>query len=333
MKKLFILVVLVTSTVFMKAQVNPTTDEEKNMKTLAKADSGWTIKGSVNIGTTFTYFSQWAAGGINSVGINGLFNPTANYRNGKTAWDNSLLIGYGMLRQGFDKSIPWIKTDDRLDLTSKFGRQINEKLYYAALFNFNTQFSPGFAPGANGLPDRTAKISDLLAPARMLFSLGLDYKPNGDLSVFISPITYRAIIVNNQNLADAGAFGVEKATYDTLGNKLTDGANIRSEVGAYMRVNYSKKFNDNVSLTSKLELFSNYLENPQNVDINFENVLATKLGKYLSLTVSAQWIYDDNTIITKQKDVEVAGTTVKVPYASKGLQFKGVTSIGFSWNF
>jgi hypothetical protein len=333
MKKLLFLSILVAFSHASNAQINPTLDEEKNMKTLAKADSGWTIKGSMNIGTTFTYFSQWAAGGINSVGINGVFNPSANYRMGKNAWDNTLFIGYGMLRQGFDKSVPWIKTDDRLDLTSKYGRQINDKLFYAALFNFNTQFSPGFATGGNGLPDRSAKISDLLAPARVLFSLGLDYKPNSDLSIFLSPITYRAIIVNNQNLADAGAFGVEKATYDSLGVKLTDGAKIRSEVGAYMRINYVKKFNDNVSLSSKLELFSNYLENPQNVDLNFENILAAKLGKYFSLTLSAQWIYDDNTIVTKQKDVDLNGETVKVPYASKGMQFKGVTAIGFSWNF
>jgi hypothetical protein len=314
------------------AQVNPTSDEEKNMKSLAVADSGWTIKGSLNLGTTFSYFSQWAAGGINSVGINAMAQPSANYRKGKNAWDNNLILGYGLLRQGFDSSIPWIKTDDRIDLTSKYGRGINEKLFYAALLNFNTQFSPGFSPGANGLPDRTKKISDLLAPARLLVALGLDYKPNADLSIFFSPITYRGIIVMNQNLADAGAFGVKAATYDSLGNKLTDGETLRNEVGAYFRANYNKKLNDNVNFTSKLELFSNYLENAQNVDVNFENILACKLGKYFALTISAQWIYDDNTVVTKNKTVDIAGENVTVPYLSKGVQFKGVTSIGFTYN-
>ncbi len=316
------------------AQPIPTADEEKNMKTLAEADSGWTVKGSVNIGTTMSYFSQWAAGGINSVGLNGMMSPTANYRKGNIAWDNNLIVGYGMVKQGFERGTPWIKTDDRFDLTSKLGKKINDKLFYAALLNLATQFSPGFAPGTGGLPDRSAKISDVLAPARVLFSLGLDYKPNNDLSVFVSPITYRGIFVFNQNLADAGAFGVEKATYDTLGNRITAGANIRTEVGAYLRVNYIKKFNDNVNLTSKLELFTNYLEKPQNVDVNFENMLACKLGKYFALTISAQLIYDDNTNVTKHKNVvDDAGVTVSTPYASKGVQFKGVTAIGFTYNF
>lgn len=329
---LILALMLMTTTTF--AQINPTAAEEKNMKTLA-ADTatGWTRKGGINLGTTFTYFSQWASGGINSVGFNGGLNYAANYRKGKDAWDNTLIIGYGLLRQGFDKTIPWIKTDDRFDFTSKYGRQINEKIFYAALLNFNTQFSPGFAPGANGLPDRTVKISDFMAPARLLLSIGADYKPNADLSIFVSPITYRGIFVYNQNLADQGAFGVEKATYDLNGARLTAGKNIRNEVGAYIRINYAKKLNENVNFTSKLELFSNYLENPQNIDINFENLLAVKLGKYFALNVSAQWIYDDNTVVSKTKDVEVEGATVKVPYASKGVQFKGVTSLGFTYNF
>lgn len=138
---LILALMLMTTTTF--AQINPTAAEEKNMKTLA-ADTatGWTRKGGINLGTTFTYFSQWASGGINSVGFNGGLNYAANYRKGKDAWDNTLIIGYGLLRQGFDKTIPWIKTDDRFDFTSKYGRQINEKIFYAALLNFNTQFSP-----------------------------------------------------------------------------------------------------------------------------------------------------------------------------------------------
>jgi len=316
------------------AQTNPTADEEKNMKALAPVEGeGWKRKGSINMGSTFTYFSQWAAGGINSLGLNGGLNYEANYRKDKNAWDNTLIVGYGLLKQGFERSVPWIKTDDRFDFTSKYGRKINDKLFYAGLLNFNTQFSPGFAPAANGLPNRAAKISDFLAPARLLLSLGVDYKPTADISIFASPLTYRGIFVYNQNLADQGAFGVERATYDDLGNRLTAGENIRNEVGAYIRVNYSKKLNENANFTSRLELFSNYLDKAQNIDINFENLLAVKLGKYFALNVGAQWVYDDNTVVTKTKDVEVEGVTVQTPYASKGFQFRGLTSLGFTYNF
>jgi hypothetical protein len=329
MKKiLFSLLMVGSMATASKAQTNPTSDEEKSMKTLAAvADTGWTRKGSVNAGATLSIFNQWAGGGINSIGLNGLGNYQANYRKGKHAWDNTFLVGYGLLNQGL-KSQNWIKTDDRLDITSKYGRPINEKLFYAALGNFQTQFSPGYAAGSNNLPDKSKLISDIFAPARLLLALGLDYKPNSDLSIFFSPITYRGIYVFNQRLADAGAFGVTPAVSDALGNIVTNGENIRTEIGAYLRINYSKKLNENVNFTSKLELFSNYLDKPQNVDLNWENILAVKLGKYFNLTLGAQFIYDDNTIITKQSTT-VDGAT----YAGKGLQFKGVTSLGFAYNF
>lgn len=331
MKKIFT-IAFVAASLSTFAQSNPTSAEETNMKTLAATkDTGWVKSGLVNIGATGTMFNQWAAGGINSVGINGLFNGQANYRKGKNAWDNNLLIGYGMLRQGFESNIPWVKTDDRIDFTSKYGRPINAKLNYAALLNLNSQFSPGFAPGANGLPNRAAKISDFLAPARILFAVGLDYKPKPTISVFFSPVTYRGIYVGNQNLANAGAFGVEKAVYDLEGNLVTPGANIRNEMGAYLRVNHSQKFlSDKLSWINKLELFSNYLDKPQNVDLNFESIAAYKVTKNIGISLSLQLIYDDNTQLVKEEIVE---NGVARPNVGPGLQSKYVMNVGFTRTF
>lgn len=323
------------------AQVNPTADEEKNMKSLATADSGWTMKGGITVGITGSYFNQWAAGGINSLGINGILNYGINYRKGKNAWDNTIIAAYGLLNQGFTSRESWIKTDDRLDLTSKYGRSINSKLFYAALVNFNTQFAPGYAPGGNGLPDRKNMISNLLAPARVLVSLGLDYKPNADLSVFFSPITYRGIYVMDDLLAAKGAFGVKagEVGFDTLSDGsikeivVKSGESARHEVGAYMRVNYAKKFNDNATLTSKLELFSNYLDKAQNVDLAWETILAVKLFKNVTFTTSVNFLYDDNTTIVKTRNVEEVIDNVtytrKENYNSKGLQTRVISTLGF----
>lgn len=327
------------------AQVNPTSDEEKAMKALAAADSGWSGKGSITVGVTGSYFNQWAAGGINSVGINSLLNYGLNYRKGKNAWDNTFIAAFGMMNQGFTTKASWIKTDDRLDITSKYGRNITQNMFLAGLLNFNTQFAKGYAPGSNGLPDRTKVISNLAAPARLLASVGLDYKPNGDISVFFSPITYRGIYVMDELLAAQGAFGVEKGEIriDTLEDgSLKEvitkaGASARHEVGAYLRVNYAKKFTDNLNLSSKLELFSNYLDKPQNIDLAWETILAWKLGKYFSITTSVNLLYDDNTTIVKTKETsETIGDvtfTRKENYNSKGLQTRIISSLGLSYNF
>lgn len=346
MKRNFIMLAIAIFPCLLSAQVSPTADEEKNMKTLAAAaDTGWSRAGTISVGVTGAYFNQWAAGGINSVGINGLLNYGANYRDGKNAWDNTLIVAYGMLNQGFTTSDSWVKTDDRFDFTSKYGRPIKENLYYAALLNFNTQFAPGYAPGSNGLPNRDAKISNFLAPARLLLALGLDYKPKPELSVFFSPATYRGIYVFDELLAAQGAFGVEKGAVTTLvdGDQITyridtAGATARHEVGAYLRVNYAKKFTENFNLTSKLELFSNYLDKPGNIDLAWETIAAWKLGKYFSVTTSVNFLYDDNTNVTKSvvEDIDNGdGTTTSTTrtYLSKGLQTRIVSTLGLTYNF
>ncbi len=333
------------------AQNNPTADEEKAMKALAAADSGWTKKGGITIGITGSYFNLWAAGGINSGGINGLLNYGMNYRSGKHAWDNSLIVAYGMLNQGFTTSDSWVKTDDRFDFTSKYGRPINQKLFYAALLNFNTQFSAGYAPRGDGRPDRNAIISNFAAPARLLLSLGLDYKPNADISIFFSPATYRGIFVTDDLLAAQGAFGVEPGVIaiDSVTSKpyvRIAGATSRHEVGAYLRINYAKKFSDNFNLTSKLELFSNYLESPQNIDLAWETIGAWKIGKYFSFTTSLNFLYDDNTNVSKTglrddlddvtgQPIIVNGSPLKEKYvfASKGLQTRIISTLGLTYNF
>jgi len=324
------------------SQANPTADEEKNMKVLAETPEGWTKKGTINLGGTLSLFSNWAAGGINSLGANALLDYRANYRKGKNAWDNQFFLAYGTLNQGFATSQSWVKTDDRIDITSKYGRKFEDKLYYAALLNFQTQFYQGFATDADGRLDRTKRISNLMAPGRLLFSLGVDYKPNADLSIFVSPITYRGIFVLDQYLADQGAFGVKnQVVLDSAGVAhpiAGSGEHIRTEVGAYLRINYAHKFNDNLSYTSTFELFSNYLEKPENVDLNWQNLVAWKVGKYFAFTFMVQLLYDDNTTIYKLVKVDDPtsddpAVTMRVQSPSKGLQIRSLTTVGLTYNF
>ncbi|MFY8136811.1 MAG: DUF3078 domain-containing protein [Flavobacteriales bacterium] len=310
------------------AQSAPTADEEKAMKSLAapKDSTKWSTGTTIGFNNTFTYLSQWAAGGNNSISTTGLLSTYKNYRNGKNAWDNSLDMAYGILLQGLDSRA--IKTDDKLDVTSKYGRQASKKWFYAALLNFKTQFAPGYSPLANGIPDYNRKISDLMAPGWTLFSLGMDYKPNDKLTAFISPVTYRGIFVLDQDLADAGAFGV-KRQFETDGITVIKGSgeNLRSEMGAYARVQYTTDVIENVNLKSKIELFSNYIDNPQNVDISWENLISMKINKWMTTTIFTHLIYDDNTQIVKETD-ELTGAATNV---GPGVQFKSIIGIGLSW--
>lgn len=270
----------------------------------------WKNSGIFSLNAAQSSFSNWSAGGQNSIALNGLVNLTANYKKNKSAWDNTFDFGYGMLQRdnGEDKKT-WIKTDDKINITSKYGYQASKVWYYTALFNFKTQFTEGY----NYLnASEKVKISDFMAPGYLLFSLGMDYKPNDNLSVFISPVTMKSTIVNDKELYEAGAFGVDP------------GKKLRNEFGAYINAQYKKdEIVKNVNFSTKLDLFTNYLNNPQNIDVNWETLFVLKVNKFISATVSTNLIYDDDTDY-----IDSEGTNL-----GPKVQFKEVIGVGFTYKF
>ncbi|MCF6366081.1 MAG: hypothetical protein L3J35_07750 [Bacteroidales bacterium] len=178
--------------------------------------------------------------------------------------------------------------------------------------NFKTQFEDGY-----NYPDDSSVISSFLAPGYLLVAAGIDYKPNKNMSVFFAPLTSKTTIVNNQVLADAGAFGAEP------------GKNIRNEFGGYLKVAYTKDIATNINLNTKIDLFSNYLNNPQNIDINWEVLISMKVNKYISANISTQFIYDDD---IKFQIVDETGMPVFGKFGPRP-QFKELLGVGFTFKF
>ncbi|HET6993027.1 MAG TPA: DUF481 domain-containing protein, partial [Bacteroidia bacterium] len=158
--------------------------------------------------------------------------------------------------------------------------------------------------------------------------IGLDYKPNDKFSFFTAPLTGKTTFVLNQQLADAGAFGVTKAEYDTAGNKIKDGAHIRNEFGGYVRVQYKSDIMKNVTLKARCEFFTNYLKNPQNIDVNAEVLLTMKVNKYISASLNMQGIYDDDVKIAIDKNHDGI-----IDAIGPRFQFRQVLGVGFSAKF
>lgn len=331
----FLLTSLILTPVLVWAQpvLNPISQEEGTMKTLAPIqDTGWYFKMSSSINTTQTYLKNWAAGGNSSFNVTGIFNSVVLYRKNKRAWDNAVNLSYG--RSIVDFSIPSIKTEDRFDFSSKYGQQASKNWYYSVLLSVRSQVAPGYTTLPSGLPDYTkGKVSDLFAPAYAVGALGMDYKPKKGVSAFFAPLTYRATFVMNSDLANAGQYGVTPAVRDTNGDIITPGKKRRNEIGGYIRLNYTNVILENVNWTSKLELFSNYTKNPENVDINWENNFNMKVNKYLSVTVSTQLIYDDDIRIIKSPELTDETGVYHPADIGPGLQFKELMAIGFTYTF
>lgn len=292
------------------------TEAEKTLRA-ATADTtqGWKKGGIFGMNFSQTSLTNWSAGGQNSMAINGIFSAHANYKKGKSVWDNSLDVGYGLLKQG--KSGSYMKTDDKIDFMSKYGREAFKNFYSAALFNFKTQMAPGY-----NYPNDSVKISNFFAPAYILGALGMDYKPNGYFSAFFAPVTAKFTFVNDTALSNHGAFGV------------TPGEKVKSEIGGYLRIIYSR--NDfkseilkNVSFTTKIDLFSNYLEKPQNIDVSWETLISMKVNKFLTVNFNTHLLYDDNMKIKVDRNND--GIPDANPAAK--LQFKEILGVGFSYKF
>jgi hypothetical protein len=311
MSKIKTIIAIILFACFFYSAHSQVLDAEKTLKTQSTdTTKGWKKGGIVGLNLSQTSLTNWAAGGQNSLATNGLLSIFANFKKGKNAWDNSLDLGYGILKQQGAKFVK--KTDDKIDLLSKYGREAFKNFYYAALLNFKTQMDVGY----NYPTDTTRiKISNRFAPAYIVGALGIDYKPNSYLSIFAAPLTGKVTIVTDQVLYDAGAFGVDK------------GKKTKSEFGGYMRMIYSKndfksEFMKNVSFTTKIDLFSNYLKDPQNIVVNWETQIALKINKYISVNLNTQLIYDDKIKIADKNNV-----------SKPRIQFKEILGVGFSYKF
>ncbi len=294
------------------------TDAEKKVRAInTDTVMGWKKGGVFAVNLAQTSLTNWVAGGQNSLAVNGIFSLFANYKQGKSSWDNSLDLGYGLLKQG--KDADFLKTDDKIDFSSKYGREAFRNFNYAAFLNFKTQMSPGYK-----YPDTENKISDFFAPAYLLMALGLDYKPSQYFSAFIAPLTGKFTFVSDQILSDAGAFGV------------TPGQTSRGEIGGYIRAIYTREdfkneFLKNVAFTTKIDLFSNYRDNPQNIDVSWETLIVLKVNKFISVNFNTVLLYDDNIKVPVDRNGNGIFESTEAP--GPRTQFKEILGVGFSYKF
>lgn len=279
-------------------------------------DSAWVFSG--NLAATFNQvaLTHWVAGGENTLGGQATALLDLKYAKRKNLWQNTLELGYGVMKQG-EQGI--IKNLDKIDFASQFGYQATKAWYYSALLGVKTQFSAGYK-----YPDRDHPISDFAAPLYVQFSLGADFKPDDHFSAMLSPATARLTYVRDPELANAGAFGVKAAVYDPVSGAIVkSGEKMRFELGGYIKLGYKNSFFKNMlGLTTKLELFSNYLEKPQNIDVNYDLLLDFKLTSVLTARAQLTLIYDDD-----QKLPDKTGKLV--PY----LQIRQMFGLGLAYRF
>lgn len=280
-------------------------------------DTTWQFGGLVGLNLSQSTYSNWAAGGENSLSYTALFNAFSIYTKDKSRWSSTLDLAYGQSRIG--DGGPFRKIDDRIEFNTKYGYELSEEFFLTALLNFRTQFDKGY-----NLPNDSVHFSEFMSPGYLTLALGLDYIPNDNFSAMLSPVSTKMTFVTNQRMADDGDFGVEPAEYNDEGAKIQDGENFRFEFGATFIARYNNSFaNESIMFSTKLQLFSNYLEKPENIDVNWEGLLSFKINDFLNASIAAQVIYDDDIRITEVEDGEIR--------TGPRTQYRQVLSIGLAY--
>jgi hypothetical protein len=310
MKKLTLLILMAVFSVTVIGQEIQKVAKAKDEVLAITGDTvkHWFINGSGNLAFSQAAFSNWAAGGENSIGLNAFVNLKANYKMGRHAWGNTVDLGYGFQLQGNEGDQRFTKTNDKVELTSAYGYQlkVDSKWLLTVLVNFRTQFAEGF-----NYPDDSTVISKFMSPGYLIAGIGITYAPVKWFYVYLSPCSGRFTFVLDQALADSGAFGVER------------GKNIRGEFGPYLRADMNKDIAKNINLSTTLELFTDYLKDFGNIDVNWSLRLTMNVNKWLAASIATQLIYDNDILI------KTAPTSEAIPHT----QFKEILGIGLTYKF
>jgi len=292
---------LLLSSVAVFAQEDQTNDGVAQDPTAAPTEEApaprWTKSGNASLMFSQAAFNHdWTGGGTNNVAASLAVSYAFNYKKDKWAWDNNVFVDYGITKlEGDDYSR---KTTDRFEVNSVLGYQLNNpQWYYSFFLNFKTQMTDGYKYESTG---RTL-INQLLSPGYLQFGPGMLWKKSDNLKVNLAPATSKITTAKSRWTETGPFYGVEQ------------GKNIRYELGFYLNGYAKFTVMDNVSFENILSLYSNYLDKPQNVDLDYTANIVMTINKYLSANFTFQAIYDDD--------------------AAKAFQIREVLGLGVNYKF
>ena len=292
MKHIFVLtIILSTTTLSMYAQANranirsaaatANTGVGRSANKLPDDSLKWKKGGDVTLNFAQTLLSNWVAGGENSLAFSSSSNLYANYKKNKLIWENYAFMSYGIIKAG-DRKV--VKNSDQINMGSRMGYQMANKWYYTAALLGRSQFAPGYTYS----PTDTIRISNFLAPAYLYLSLGLDYKPSSRLFISFAPAMGKATFVRSTEPVILASSGISQDLID-------EGKNSRYEFGGGIVCNLNGSFfAKQVTYNSQLELFSNYFDKPQNIDVVWDFQFRVALTKFVASTVRINMLYSDS---------------------------------------
>ncbi|MDP6922340.1 MAG: DUF3078 domain-containing protein, partial [Lutibacter sp.] len=237
----------------------------------------WTKKNNVSLFLTQHSFSNWSTGGNNSIAGIVKVHMQRNYKDDYIIWNNELKAHYGLNKE---EAREVRKTEDRFEVNSSYGyrNDENSNWYYSVKFNFKTQFTNGYQ-----YPNTDKPVSRLFAPAYLFLGAGAEYNSKENKArYYLSPLTNKTTLVLSESLANQGAFGVDPAIYDEAGTLLEQGKKSNIEFGILVTGTHETALMTNIQMTNKLILYTDYLHDFGNIDINWELNFDLTVNEYIT---------------------------------------------------
>lgn len=323
MKKTFILLAIFFATTTTFAQNDADTTEH------------WKRSGLLSLTFNQASFSNWTAGGENSVSFTAVGKYFADYTKGNFSVNNSINLKYGMVKLQSDDNPR--KNEDLIELISQINHKFSKNWSATGQVKFTSQFANGY-----NYPDDSTVISKFMSPGYLNVAPGVLYKPVDYFSILISPATFRGVFVLDQKLADVGAYGVDPAEYDlnidgndTTRVKVSDGKNAKIKLGGFVEFYFKKDLFTNVNVESRLNLFYNYLKDnniPDDrmpLDMNWQTFVNLKVNEWLSANFFVHMAYMPGDVFIDRK--VLTGEAEPVP--NDKLQVLETFGIGLAYNF
>ncbi len=283
-----------------------------------KKESNWKISGIITFNASATGLVNWAAGGNNNINMVAAGNVSFLYKNGPFAWDSNIDTDFGESYVENSKHA-WQKTNDKLNLSTKFGWEMAKSWYLTALGSFKTQYAYGY----DYSQDVLSPISQIMTPSYTDLSVGIDWKPNSIFTIYVSPIAGRITTATNDQLREK-YFGI-----DYYNKFLVDGIctrNYQAEFGASLKAGVNYDAIENLKIISTVTVFTPYSAKPH-VDLDWDFSISYQFLKVLNVSLGTQLKYYDRVLFDKLDD---AGNVIA---QGPRVQFKTILGLGIGYSF
>ncbi|MDP4202198.1 MAG: DUF3078 domain-containing protein [Bacteroidota bacterium] len=272
----------------------------RKMKVNGLEKDPWSTKGNLALQLSQNYTSSnWYQGGKSNLATLGVLEASANYDNQKNIqWDNSVSMKMGLQSESADTIRHYSVTENQIRLSSKFGLKAFENWYYS----FSGEFTTYSLTAYSALNSRT-KVNGFLKPFRLDLGIGMDYKYKQQLSVLVTPLSFKYVCFTDTMNYNKANFGI------------LPGENSLHEFGSMIKVEYNKKLSSTVDLTTRFSYYTNY----KKIEVDWETTTNFILTRYLSFRLSLHPRYDTAVIASGDKHAKI--------------HMKELMSFGFAYKF